>query len=125
MPLPRTYGTCNGDLGPANADNRYREPGISSDSYAVRESEGYPSMDYRGRRKGNDILSRGGSLVTCPSGPLLAGLLWDEDAQIIVKEADFADCGEASRSPAPAVFRGRRDVFKLAVDSPELDSSTT
>ncbi|KAL6800842.1 carbon-nitrogen hydrolase [Trichoderma sp. SZMC 28013] len=69
--------------------------------------------------RGDQIVSRGGSVIVSPNGNLLGGPGWDQDDEIFIAEVDFADC-EQSGDGWVRPSRARRDAFEFTVDGLDM-----
>jgi nitrilase len=77
------------------------------------ESNSIPTLT---DEKGEEFLSRGGSLIISPSGSILAGPLWEIVHELLVVEADFEDCVRGRLDLDVAGSYSRGDAFRLTVE---------
>ncbi|EHK17305.1 uncharacterized protein TRIVIDRAFT_42254 [Trichoderma virens Gv29-8] len=69
--------------------------------------------------RGDQIVSRGGSVIVSPKGNLLGGPGWDRDDQIFIAEVDFDDC-KLSGDDWVVASRARQDAFEFTVDGLDM-----
>jgi nitrilase len=88
---------------------------ISACQFNVRSDfpEEYPGFD--ADLKGDEIVTRGGSVIVGPLGTVLAGPLWDQSG-ILVAHVDLDSLVEAKMDFDPCGHYSRPDVFTLTID---------
>ncbi|KAH8892893.1 carbon-nitrogen hydrolase [Thozetella sp. PMI_491] len=65
-------------------------------------------------------ISRGGSCIVSPTGQVLAGPVWDKDAELLIHELDMEDCLRGRLDFDAAGSYSRNDSFHLSVAGLDL-----
>ncbi|RYO75562.1 hypothetical protein DL766_003594 [Monosporascus sp. MC13-8B] len=75
----------------------------------------------KGRQGRQWFVSRGGSAIVGPTGDVIAGPQWEDDAGIIYADVDFEDCIRGRLDLDAAGSYSRNDSFKFSVEGLDLD----
>lgn len=73
--------------------------------------------------RGEEVVSRGGSMIVSPTGAILAGPCWDQDDQILVAEIDVCEGSRMRRDREQAGYSLRHAAFTLTTAGLELDKT--
>ncbi|KAK6446734.1 hypothetical protein ACSS6W_010994 [Trichoderma asperelloides] len=91
---------------------------VLSATPCIRASD-LPGWITEATERGDEIVSRGGSVIVSPSGDVLGGPGWDNEDEIFIAEVDFADC-ESSGDDWVAMAHSKNDDFVFTVDGLDM-----
>ncbi|KAH8806140.1 carbon-nitrogen hydrolase [Xylogone sp. PMI_703] len=79
-----------------------------------------PEWITEARERGDEVVSKGGTMIVGPVGQVLAGPVWDREDEMLIIDADFEECERGLSDLATSENYIGRDLFQLSVDGLEL-----
>lgn len=90
---------------------------VVSANQCIREKDLPSWID---RNESSEFVSRGGSCIVSPNGKVIAGPIWERDAELLVVDVDFQDCERGRFDLDVAGSYSRNDSFRLMVEGLDL-----